>query len=172
MLDVANKYLDSPQAKNESLFDVPILKLSYAEIKRLLHLEQLFEHSLFIIVLTIIGHILYFPLGSIAYVGWFFIFFSVLCWLVSTVHGLFAFSSLIPNLAVRIPAWMLFLVPFFFPTYGPTFYLLMMIALPFIIRNAIKKKGIRTEGNSIQEDDKMLLETRKLHLEQRFKRKS
>jgi hypothetical protein len=168
MLSIAEKVFSSSVKEENSEFSVPIFQLNLAEIKHILKLDQLFEHSLLVIVLAIVGHILY-SLISIPFVGWFFLLISGFCWLIATIHGMYSFSALFSNMAFRIPACTLFLIPFFFPQYGPTLLLLIFIFIPIFLRRAIRTKGIRISGNGIQDDEKVLLTTRKMHLEQEAK---
>ena len=167
LLQLAQDFLDSwEEEPSENVdFPIPILNLSHEEINRVLRQEQMYEHSLLIILISTIGFVL-FSLISIPYIGWFFLILSFFCWLLSAAHAVYSYTALTPNYSIQLPASTLLLLPLFFPQYGPALFLFIMMATPILLRKAIKSKGIRISGNGIQEDDKLLLIARKMSIEQ------
>ncbi|MAA79322.1 MAG: hypothetical protein CL916_08680 [Deltaproteobacteria bacterium] len=173
LLSIAEKQLravvETPP-QDDIDFPIPILQLSAGEITMILKQEQMYEHSLLIVLISTIGFILYSLIG-IPYIGWFFLILSGFCWLISTAHAVYSYASLTSNHAIRIPASTLLLLPLFFPKYGPALFLFLMMATPVLLRKSIVAKGIRISGNGIQEDDKLLLVARKMHFDQNKKNK-
>ena len=146
-------------------FPIPILQLNAGDINIILRQEQMYEHSLLIILISTIGFIMYSLIG-IPYIGWFFLILSGFCWLISAAHAMYSYAALTSNYAIRIPASTMLFIPFFFPQYGPALFLFMMMATPVLLRKEIVAKGIRISGSTIQEDDKLLLVARKMHFDQ------
>lgn len=169
LLSIAKRQLSTvfePTLPDDVDFPIPILQLRFGDINMILRQEQMYEHSLLVIIISTIGFILY-SLVSIPYIGWFFLILSGFCWLISAAHATYSYASLTTNYAIRIPASTMLLLPFFFPQYGPALFLFLMMGTPLFLRNAIVSKGIRISGNGIQEDDKLLLVARKMHFDQK-----
>ena len=169
LLSIAHEKLGNivePPSPEDIDFPIPILQLSSGDINIILRQEQMYEHSLLIILISTIGFILHSLIG-IPYIGWFFLILSGFCWLISAAHAMYSYASLTNNYAIRIPASTLLLLPLFFPQYGPALFLFLMMATPVLLRKAIVKKGIRISGNAIQEDDKLLLVARKMLFDQK-----
>ena len=169
LIAVAKKQLGNIEEelpRDDFDFPIPILQLSLGDINIILRQEQMYEHSLLIILISTIGFIL-FSLIGIPYIGWFFLILAGFCWLISAAHAAYSYAALSNNYAVRLPAATLLLLPFFFPQYGPALFLFLMMGTPVMLRKAITEKGIRISGNGIQEDDKLLLVARKMHFDQK-----
>lgn len=169
LLRIAEERFSTSFSPPEEKFSVPILKLSLDEINTVLHVEKIYEHSILIIALALLGNTLY-TLTSLPYIGWLFVMISGFCWLATSIHGIFAMSAIFNNLAIRIPVCTLYLLPFFFPVYGPTILLFIILTTPFLLRRIITAKEIKLSGSNIQEDDKLLLTARKMLLKKDSKK--
>ncbi len=92
LLSIAESYLRSPVEKPEnetSTLSFPVLELGKEEIKKVLHIETLYELSLLSTIMLLVGHV-FSTMGSLPYFGWLFSAVWFVSWLLSSLLALVA----------------------------------------------------------------------------------
>ena len=83
-----------------------------------------------------------------------FLFFAVFSCFKSTILNLLLLSVVT--------------LPFLAPTYGATLFLLAVLSSPLILGRTLRRFGLRTTANGINEEDRSLLKARKEYMQQKM----